>query len=134
MGTSKKVFWRHEVSDGVYEESGESDGTSASIEEAFIFKLGNVLGGRNEVVKSPVIELLKFMDMTLEKEEAEAEHEKAKMYIQYLANVFSQKQEGKDPQLEKARKEFENMLRPNTRKQVEKKEYEWDFDPSALIE
>ncbi|MFD1450830.1 hypothetical protein ACFQ5E_08530 [Oceanobacillus sojae] len=74
------------------------------------------------------------MDMTLEKEEAEAEHEKAKMYIQYLANVFSQKQEGKDPQLEKARKEFENMLRPNTRKQVEKKEYEWDFDPSALIE
>ncbi len=74
------------------------------------------------------------MDMTLEKEEAEAEHEKAKMYIQYLANVFSQKQEEKNHDFEQARKEFENMLRPVIKQKLEKKEYEWDFDPSTLIE
>ena len=133
METSKKVFFRHEVSDEVYEESREGDGTNASIEEAFIFKLGRSLGGRKEVIESPVIELLKFMDMTLEKEEAEAEHEKAKMYIQYLANVFSQQQEGKpDPNFIQAKKEFEKLLRPNTTKNESKKDYDWDFDEKDL--
>ncbi|MEK4303624.1 hypothetical protein [Oceanobacillus sp. FSL K6-0251] len=74
------------------------------------------------------------MDMALEKEESEAEHERAKMYIQYLSNVYSQKQEGKNPQFERDRKEFEKMLNPQKERKETNKTYEWDFDPQELIE
>lgn len=76
------------------------------------------------------------MDMELEKEREEAEKEKAKMYIQYLSNIFSQPQMGKpDPKFERAKKEFESLLMPDSpNKKGSKKVYEWDFDPSELIE
>ncbi|GIO25092.1 hypothetical protein J11TS1_36730 [Oceanobacillus sp. J11TS1] len=75
------------------------------------------------------------MDMALEKEEAEAEHEKAKMYIQYLSNIFAQQQEKPTPEFARARKEFENKLRPKNRKEKGPSEqYEWDFDPNEVIE
>lgn len=77
------------------------------------------------------------MDMELEQERNLAEQEKAKMYIQYLSNIFSQPQEGKpDPKFKRAKEEFESLLMPkNEKKEVgPSKTYEWDFDPSELIE
>lgn len=76
------------------------------------------------------------MDMTLEKEREQAEQEKAKMYIQYLSNIFSQPQEGKpDPKFLRARKEFERLLMPDMKSEKDStKEYEWDFDPDEVLE
>ncbi|WP_156520676.1 hypothetical protein [Oceanobacillus sp. Castelsardo] len=77
------------------------------------------------------------MDMALEEERNQAEQEKAKMYIQYLSNIFSQPQMDKpDPKYLKAKKEFESLLMPNSKgKQKEPKQaYEWDFDPTKFIE
>lgn len=77
------------------------------------------------------------MDMELEQERAKAEQEKAKMYIQYLSNIFSQPLMDKpDPKYLKAKKEFESLLMPNTTDKYKesKKAYEWDFDPNEYIE
>lgn len=77
------------------------------------------------------------MDMELEQERAKAEQEKAKMYIQYLSNIFSQPQEGKpDPKFKRAKEEFESLLMPKTgqKEKGPSKTYEWDFDPNELIE
>ena len=79
-------------------------------------------------MNSPADEILKFMDMALEQEQSEAEHERAKMYIQYLSNVFSQQQEGKpDPKFMQAKREFEKMLKPET-PQGPAEIYDWDFE------
>lgn len=77
------------------------------------------------------------MDMTLEKERSLAEQEKARMYINYLSNIFSRPQEGNpDPKFERAKKEFEDLLIPkfNNTESKPKKNYEWDFDPAQYIE
>lgn len=94
------------------------------------------MGGRKEVVTSPAVELFKYMDMELDEERNLAEQEKARMYIQYLSNIFSQPQMGKpDHKFQKAKKEFESLLMPRSNKEKEKKKlYEWDFDPNELIE
>ncbi|GGB41745.1 hypothetical protein F3157_08125 [Virgibacillus dakarensis] len=76
------------------------------------------------------------MDMTLEREREQAEHEKAKMYIQYLSNIFSRPQEGKpDPKFIQAKREFERLLMPENRPEKgSTKTYEWDFDPNEVLE
>lgn len=75
------------------------------------------------------------MDMELEEERNLAEQEKARMYIQYLSNIFSQTQMGKpDPKFQQAKKEFESLLMPRSKEKEKKKLYEWDFDPNELIE
>jgi hypothetical protein len=90
------------------------------------------LGGRKEVISSPAVELLKYMDMTLEKERNKTEQEKARMYIQYLSNIFSQTlQEKPSQEFLRAKKEFESLLMPDS-KQDTKKKYEWDFDPKLI--
>ena len=79
------------------------------------------------------------MDMELEVERNLAEQEKARMYIQYLSNIFSQppKDDRKpDPKFLRAKEEFESLLMPsdNKKKKEPKKIYEWDFDPETLLE
>lgn len=74
------------------------------------------------------------MDMTLEKERNQSEQEKARMYIQYLSNIFSQPlQEKPNQEYLRAKKEFESLLKPDT-KDGSGKTYEWDFDPQELTE
>ena len=88
------------------------------------------------MVNSPAVEMLKYMDMELEKERAKAEQEKAKMYIQYLSNIFSQPLQEKPSQdYLRAKKEFENLLMPEVvGGNKSAKKYEWDFDPEQYIE
>ncbi len=77
------------------------------------------------------------MDMELEKERTNMEQEKAKMYIQYLSNIFSQPlQEKPSQEYLRAKKEFENMITPQIvgEKEKEINRYEWDFDPQKYIE
>lgn len=76
------------------------------------------------------------MDMALEKERNKAEQEKARMYIQYLSNIFSQPpQEKPSQEYLRAKKEFESLIKPDTNDgSSNSKEYEWDFDPTAYIE
>ncbi len=81
--------------------------------------------------------MFKYLDMELEEERNLAEQEKAKMYIQYLSNIFSQPQmEKPDPEFTRAKEEFEKLIMPNNDKKdvSPKKTYEWDFDPNELIE
>lgn len=76
------------------------------------------------------------MDMTLEKERSKAEQEKARMYIQYLSNIFSQPLQEKPSQdFLRAKEEFERLIKPDTNKgKGAEKQYEWDFDPQKYIE
>lgn len=76
------------------------------------------------------------MDMQLEKEREELEQEKAKMYIQYLSNIFSHPpQEKPSAKYLRAKKEFESLLTPDGKKEKARpKQYEWDFDPETLLE
>ncbi|WP_029265682.1 hypothetical protein [Virgibacillus alimentarius] len=81
-------------------------------------------------MNSPAVELLKYMDMTLEKEKQEDEKKQIEMWINYLSNVFSQPAYGKpDKKFLKAKKEFEDMLMPKQPKKPKlKKVYKWDFE------
>lgn len=76
------------------------------------------------------------MDMTLEKERRDLEQERAKMYINYLSNIFSQPLKEKPSQeFLRAKKEFESLIMPESDgKSVKSKKLEWDFDPQDYIE
>lgn len=75
------------------------------------------------------------MEMAIEKEKEEAEQEKARMYIQYLSNIFSRPQQGKpDAKFTRAKKEFERLLMPDNNSEKDSKQaYEWDFDPEDYL-
>lgn len=49
-----------------------------------------MLGGRSEVVNAPAIELMKYMEMTMDKDINKKKEKQAEMYISYLSNIFSQ--------------------------------------------
>src|SRR5699024_1314733 len=91
-----------------------SESTNATIIEAFVFKLANKLGGRNEVINTPAVELFKYMEMEIEEIKMEQENKQVEMYINYLSHVFSQQPQGK-PSREfiRAKEEFERLLMPN---------------------
>lgn len=107
-----------------------------SIDQAFVFKVGNVLGGRSEVLKAPFSDLLKYMNMQMTKEEMEAEKEQAKMWINYLTAVFTQPSFGgeEDPSFTQAKKEFANFLMPKQKQlpneppNPEAEKAEWNFN------
>lgn len=93
--------------------------------------LSERLGGRREVVEAPAVELFKFMEMALEERQQEAEQERARMFIQYLSNIFSQPmQEKPSPKFLRAKREFEQLLSGEAEQQPKKpaKVYEWDFE------
>lgn len=91
-----------------------------------MFKLSNQLGGRNEVIKAPAIELLQYMDMTLEREKKNAEKEQLEWWIDYLSRTFSQQPMGNpDSQYIQAKRDFERMLMPTPKAPT--RVYEWDF-------
>ena len=86
------------------------------------------MGGRREVTESPAVELLKFMDLQLEKEEKEAEKERARVWLNYLTTVFTQPSHGKeDAKLTQARREFIKAIQPE-QKPGPAKVYDWDFE------
>lgn len=106
---------------------------SGGMIEAFVFKLGQPLGGRREVIDAPVVELLEYMSMKIKQEEQEAEKEQAKMWINYLTAVFTQPSFGgkEDPQFARSRKEFVDSIMPQKKEPVKElngpaKVYEWD--------
>ncbi|MER2090922.1 MAG: hypothetical protein ABS920_14380 [Sporosarcina sp.] len=86
------------------------------------------MGGRREVTESPAVELLKFMDLHLEKDEQEAEKERARVWLNYLTTVFTQPSFGKeDAQLTQARRDFIKAIQPE-QKPGPAKVYDWDFE------
>lgn len=143
METSKKVFGRNQGQNELHENyaaSNAGDAERASISEAFIFKLGKDLGGRSEVVNGKAVELLKFMDMALEKDESEVEKEKHRIWMQYLSMIYAQRpspMEKESPQTRRAREEFVQAIKPKENKQIENigpaKVYDWDFERMKLL-
>lgn len=101
--------------------------------EAFIFRLGGVLGGRKEVIQTPARELLKFMSLTLEQQEMEAEREKARVYLNYLANVYAQPSMGKeDAQIKQGRKEFLDSITPKLPGSAKGQAQVFDWDENLM--
>lgn len=115
--------------------SDRPDKTLATLEEAFIFKLGKMLGGRDEVLDAPAEEILKFMDMALEDEEKIAEKEKTDLFLQYLAVHFAQIPQGEESaERRNERDKFLGGLQP---KGAKKKEFKWgnpELDNMPLLE
>ncbi len=74
--------------------------------------------------------------MELEKERAKTEQEKARLYIQYLTNIFSQPlQEKPSQEYLRAKKEFERLITPEIENEgKEDLKYEWDFDYSEYVD
>ncbi|ANU13462.1 hypothetical protein B481_1993 [Planococcus halocryophilus Or1] len=77
---------------------------------------------------APAVELLQFMDMELKKENQQAERERARVWLNYLVNVFTQPSMGKeDPKFAMAKKEFIESIKPEQKK-GQAKVYEYDFE------
>ncbi|WP_342512790.1 hypothetical protein MKY34_19615 [Sporosarcina sp. FSL K6-1522] len=71
---------------------------------------------------------MKFMDLHLEKEEQEAEKERARVWLNYLTTIFTQPSYGKeDPQFKRARQDFIKAIQPE-QKAEPAKVYNWDFE------
>lgn len=86
------------------------------------------------------VELLKFMDMALEKDESEVEKEKHRIWMQYLSMIYAQRpspMEKESPQTRRAREEFVQAIKPKENKQIENigpaKVYDWDFERMKLL-
>ncbi|WP_128738587.1 hypothetical protein [Lederbergia galactosidilytica] len=68
------------------------------------------------------------MDLQLEKEEQEAEKEKARVWLNYLTAMFTQPSYGKeDPKLTQARNDFIKAIQPK-QEHGPAKVYDWDFE------
>ncbi|MCP3026601.1 hypothetical protein [Halobacillus sp. A5] len=145
METRKKVFSRNQGQNDVRQSQAQGDREtggeeSASLSEAFIFKLSKHLGGREEVVRGKAVELLKFMDMELQQEETESEKEQHRMWLNYLSMIYSQRPEGKEPpRLQKAREDFHNVIKPKDKVKPSEqygpaKVYDWDFERLKRIQ
>lgn len=101
-----------------------SNKTLATVEEAFIFKLGKKLGGRREILDAPAVEIFKFMDMAMDEDEREADRKKAEMYLQFLITHFAQIPHGEESA--ERRMEREKFL-GNLQPQSAKKEFKWSI-------
>lgn len=108
----------------------ESAGVRISLKEAFVFKLGRVLGGRSEVVKTPALELFGYMDSEMKRVEAEAEKERVRIFLNFLSNVYSQPSQGKDDaKFNRDRSKYIESITPD--KQTSKaapQSFDWDPD------
>lgn len=67
------------------------------------------------------------MDLQLEKEEQEAEKEKARVWLDFLVATFTQPSFEKNPKFEQAKKEFIQTIQPKDNKGPAKV-YDWDFE------
>lgn len=78
------------------------------------------------------------MDMELEKDEAEAEKERYRIWMHYLSLLYSQRPEGKEPpKLKQARDEFVNAIKPQEKQPDQigpAKVYDWDFEKLKRIQ
>lgn len=83
--------------------------------ESFVYRLSPLLGGRREVIATPAIELLRYTLLNNEKEEAEAEKERANIWLNFVAMSLSHPPKGKDSNRDKALKEFEEAFKPKPR-------------------
>jgi hypothetical protein len=99
-----------------------------------VFKLSKVLGGRDHVVDAPASEILKFMEMELEKEKRAAEKEREKYWMNYLVAMFAQAPMGEEkPERIQARKKFINAIKPQEQQQ-ERKQFGWDHIPEDILQ
>lgn len=84
------------------------------------------MGGRKEVLGIPAVESLGYMDMEMKNDEAEAEKERARHWLQFLIHTFTAPSLGKeDPQFLKNKQEFIEVLKPVPKKEPTKI-YDWD--------
>lgn len=103
-----------------------------------MFKLAKKLGGRREVIETPAVELFKYMEMEIEKDNARHRERQAEMYLNYLSRIFSQELQHKPtPEYLRAKSEFEKLINPmsDDKKKDNKlpKKLEWDFDVDEYI-
>lgn len=111
------------------EEEG-SAGVRITLKEAFVFKLGRVLGGRSEVVGTPALELFGYMENEFKRQEAEAEKERVRIFLNFLSNVYSQPSQGKDDaKFNRDRSKFIESITPEQKaQQATPQSFDWDPD------
>lgn len=86
-------------------------------------------GGRSEVIKTPMIELLKYMELEIKKDEAEAKKDKFNRWLDYLSRTFSQPLYGPESSDRKrSREAFLTIIRPEVDTKAPEKNYEWNFE------
>ena len=83
-----------------------------------------------------MVELLKHMDMSVQKDEQKEQSERVKMWINYLSMVHAHPfQEKPSPQAKKARDDFIQSLQPEQPKlETQAKVYDWDFERLKRIQ
>lgn len=97
--------------------------------------MSELLGGRKEVIDAPAIELFQYMITLNKREEDELMEKQAEFYINYLTQIFTQPLYEKPSQeFINAKKEFEEMLQPDSMKKQNRKVYEWDFERKERLE
>jgi hypothetical protein len=85
------------------------------------------LGGRSEVLKTPVIELLGYTLEHIREKEEEAEREQTKYYLDFVSRLKAQKPENKEQQ--KDLQDFIKMIKPDEKKQDKIEDGQaWDYE------
>ena len=83
------------------------------------------------MVNGKAIELLKYMDMTLEKEEQSQEKERYRIWMQYLSFLYAQRPTGSESfELKRAREDFVGLIKPKSKEESHGLAivYQWDFE------
>lgn len=79
------------------------------------------------MVNGKAVELLKFLEMALEEEEAKAEEQQAVFYMNHISRVNARAPQ--DRREAKAQREFVKSIQPKPKiKQGPTKVYEWDVE------
>lgn len=101
------------------------------MEETVVYTLSNRLGGRSEVLQTPMFEVLGHLITHFEEEQRQVDQEQMKYYMDFIAMLNSNPQNEKQAkQTEKFRKQIEPKLSdPNKSNQSGediKNKYQWN--------
>lgn len=105
-----------------------------------IYTLGRKLGGRREVVESPMVEMLGYLIADFDEKQEEADREAQRLYLNHMSRMHAQPQ-SKDQ--DKANQKFIKAIepsrnkngQPSNHKMVGNKKLEWDsLDKLKAIE
>lgn len=89
--------------------------------------MSGVLGGRDEVLQAPVEDLLGYLIIKMEEDEAKALKEREMLFLNHLSRSLV-KPESEEQQ--RANSEFSDIINPNSERNTpaEEMDLKWDFE------
>ena len=103
-----------------------------------IYRLSPLLGGRSEVLETPILEALHLLILQNQEREQKAKEREVEGFLDYLKLVHSHPLQTDDEEAVKSRDRFIESIRPNFGEEevVDKKQtkYSWDAETQNKME